>query len=138
MLNARGVLIDDCYNANPESMNAALLAFQHIETKSQKIAVLGDMLELRVNSPFCHRQLGRFLRKVPSLNHVILVGSMVQWTKRAAPVNVGLEIVPTWQEAIDRLERQLTHKDSVVLVKASNGVGLNNLVKKFTPTQTQQ
>ena len=37
----KGKIIHDCYNANPESMKAALLAFQKIETKAQKIAVLG-------------------------------------------------------------------------------------------------
>lgn len=47
-----GTIIDDCYNANPESMKAALLAFQKIDAKAEKIAVLGDMLELGVNSPF--------------------------------------------------------------------------------------
>jgi len=61
--DGRGTLINDCYNANPESMKAALLAFQQIETKSPKIAILGDMLGLGVNSPFWHRQVGRFLRK---------------------------------------------------------------------------
>src|SRR4030095_3745642 len=74
---ARGILINDCYNANPESMKAALLAFQQIETTSPKIAILGDMLGLGVNSPFWHRQVGRFLRKVPSLSKVILVGNLV-------------------------------------------------------------
>lgn len=122
-----GVVINDCYNASPESMKAALIAFQKYETKAQKIAVLGDMLELGVNSPFWHRQLGRFLRKVPSLNHVILVGSMVQWTKKTMPVNLTVEQVPTWQDALTALEKSLD-KDSVVLVKGSRGMGLKNLV----------
>ncbi len=67
-------MINDCYNANPESMKAALLAFQKMDTKAQKIAVLGDMLEFGVNSPFWHRQLGRFLRKVPSLKSCYFSG----------------------------------------------------------------
>ena len=36
----RGILINDCYNANPESMKAALLAFQQIETNDQKLLFL--------------------------------------------------------------------------------------------------
>ncbi len=35
-----GILINDCYNANPESMKESLLAFQHIQTNAQKIAVI--------------------------------------------------------------------------------------------------
>lgn len=127
----KGLLIDDCYNANPESMKAALAAFEKIESKGQKIAVLGDMLELGVNSPFWHRQIGRFLRKVPSLNHVILVGDLVKWTKATLPVNLSYELVENWQQARDSVEKKLT-KEAVILVKASLGVKLGNIVKELT------
>lgn len=127
----KGLIINDCYNANPESMKAALLALQNIQTSAQKIAILGDMLELGVNSPFWHRQLGRFLRKVPSLRQVILVGDMVKWTKKTAPVNVLVEMVPDWNAAVKLLESKLD-QESLVLVKGSNGVGLRNLVSAFT------
>jgi UDP-N-acetylmuramoyl-tripeptide--D-alanyl-D-alanine ligase len=112
-------------------MKAALLAFQKIQTKAQKIAILGDMLELGVNAPFWHRQLGRFLRKVPSLKHVILVGDMVKWTYKTVPVGITVDLVPTWKEAVDKLESQLA-QESVVLVKGSRGMALDNLVQKFT------
>lgn len=127
----KGRVIHDCYNANPESMKAALLAFQKIETQAQKIAILGDMLELGVNAPFWHRQLGRFLRKVPSLKHVILVGDMVKWTYKTVPVGITVDIVPTWKEAVEKLELQLA-QESVVLVKGSRGIALENLVRKIT------
>lgn len=123
----KGMIVNDCYNASPESMKAALIAFQKMETSGRKIAVLGDMLELGLNSPFWHRQIGRFLRKVPSLNQVILVGSMVQWTKKTLPMGVKATVVPTWQDAVKELEGML-EQESCVLVKGSNGVGLLNLV----------
>ena len=131
MKNNRGLMINDSYNANPESMKAALLAFEKMETHAQKVAVLGDMLELGVNSPFWHRQLGRFLRKVPSLKEVILVGNMVEWTKKTIPLGVRAEIVPTWEEAVQKLESKLSD-ENVVLVKGSNGVKLQNLVHHFS------
>ncbi len=130
----RGHLINDCYNANPESMKAALLAFQKIETPAQKIAVLGDMLELGIGTPFWHRQLGRFLRKVPSLKHLILVGEHVRWTKKTAPVHVTVTMVPSWQEAIQLLGERLD-QESLVLVKGSRGVGLSNLVTAVAEQQ---
>jgi UDP-N-acetylmuramoyl-tripeptide--D-alanyl-D-alanine ligase len=129
--NGKGILIDDCYNANPESVKAALLAFEHISTKAQKIAVIGDMLELGVNSPFWHRQIGRFLRKAPSLRKVVLVGSLVQWTKKTIPVGVTVEHVPTWQEAKEYLQKELVN-ESAVLVKGSLGMKLKNLVNELT------
>ncbi len=126
----KGILINDCYNASPESMKAALLAFEKVESKGQKIAVLGDMLELGVNSPFWHRQLGRFLRKVPSLHHVILVGDMVKWTKATVPVGITFEHVPSWKEAAEVLKKRLD-REAAILVKGSNGMQLANLVHEL-------
>ncbi len=128
--NGRGVMINDAYNANPESMKASLLAFQQIKTEARKIAVIGDMLELGINSPFWHRQIGRFLRKIPSLQHVILVGDLVKWTKKMIPVGLSHELVPSWKDAVDLLKQQL-NEDSVVLVKGSLGTGLKHLVEEF-------
>ena len=133
--NAKGILINDCTNANPESMKTSLLAFQQLDTQDQKIAVLGDMLELGVNSPFWHRQLGRFLRKVPSLQHVILVGKMVQWTKRTLPLGLTVDIVPTWEDAVNKLKERLD-KESAVLVKGSHTLGLSYLVEHVSERST--
>jgi UDP-N-acetylmuramoyl-tripeptide--D-alanyl-D-alanine ligase len=126
-----GILINDCYNANPESMKAALLAFQQIETQSPKIAILGDMLGLGVNSPFWHRQVGRFLRKVPSLNKVVLVGDLVSWVKKTAPVGLRVEVVSSWQQAAEKLVNEFDQKP-VILVKGSRSIGLDNLVEMIT------
>jgi UDP-N-acetylmuramoyl-tripeptide--D-alanyl-D-alanine ligase len=128
---AKGILINDCYNASPESMKAALLAFEKVESKGQKIAVLGDMLELGVNSPFWHRQLGRFLRKVPSLHHVVLVGELVKWTKATVPVGLTFEHVPHWQAATESIKKRLD-REAVILVKGSSALGLSSLVHELT------
>ncbi len=132
--SAKGIVINDCYNANPESMKTSLLAFQQLDTTDQKIAVLGDMLELGVNSPFWHRQLGRFLRKVPSLNHVILVGKMVEWTKQTLPFGLTVDIVPTWKEAIKALDERLD-KESTILVKGSRKLELSHVVDHIAERQ---
>lgn len=132
--HGKGTLINDCYNASPESMKAALLALEHMDSDAQKIAVLGDMLELGVNSPFWHRQLGRFLRKVPSLRKVVLVGDMVKWTRKTIPLGVHIEHVPSWQEAIKKLE-EIIKQDSLILVKGSRGMRLDNVVEHFAPKQ---
>ena len=89
------------------------------------------MLELGVNAPFWHRQIGRFLRKVKSLNHIILVGSLVEWTQKTLPVGISYDLVPDWQAAIEVLKRQLD-QNILVLVKGSNGMKLSNLVDAVT------
>jgi len=133
----KGVVINDCYNANPESTKASLLAFQHLNTKAQKVLVLGDMLELGVNSPFWHRQLGRFLRKVPSLRHVILVGDLVKWTKKTLPLGLTADVVSSWKEAEALLKDKLD-AESVVLIKGSRAMGLDNLVTSFVNAKKQK
>ncbi len=131
---SKGKMINDCYNASPESMKAALTAFNHYETRGEKIAVLGDMLELGANSPFWHRQLGRYLRKLPTIKRLILVGSHVEWTRKACPPSVVVEQAPNWQEAAKLLQSYL-QDETCVLVKGSLGMGLQNLVNSFTNTQ---
>jgi UDP-N-acetylmuramoyl-tripeptide--D-alanyl-D-alanine ligase len=128
----KGTIINDTYNANPESVKAALLAFEKIPvaTGARKIAVLGDMRGLGPNAPFWHRQIGRFLRKVQSLHQLILVGSEVAWTKKTAPLNLPIEVVQNWQEAVALLEKLM--KDQVlVLVKGSRSLHLENVVNTF-------
>lgn len=124
-----GYVIHDAYNASPESMKAALLTFSRLQTNARKIVVLGDMLELGVNSPFWHRQLGRVLRKMSSSHHIILVGSMVTWTRRTLPVGAYVDSVTTWQEALPLLEKKLAEEESIVLIKGSHGTGLYQLAE---------
>jgi UDP-N-acetylmuramoyl-tripeptide--D-alanyl-D-alanine ligase len=125
------MIIDDCYNANPESMKAALTAFNDLNASGKKIAVIGDMLELGVNTPFWHRQIGRFLRKTPSINYVILVGEHVAGIISTLPVNVSYDHVQTWNQAYDVLKEKMNVPVSV-LVKGSHGIQLHNMVKALT------
>jgi len=122
-----GVIINDSYNANPESVKAGLLAFDAYETDKNKILVLGDMLELGSDSAFWHRQIGRFLRKISGIKHIILVGSMIQWIKKIAPLGVSIESFENWKEALP-VVKEITNKNTITFIKASKSVGLQNLV----------
>ena len=130
----KGILIDDCYNASPESMKAALLAFESEKSFGKKIAVLGDMLELGENSSFWHRQIGRFLRRVPTVKHFILVGDQVKWIEKTAPHGITIEKVASWEDAVSKLSATL-EDHAVVLVKGSRGMQLQNVVAKFVDKQ---
>jgi UDP-N-acetylmuramoyl-tripeptide--D-alanyl-D-alanine ligase len=130
--NNKGILINDTYNANPESVKAALATFEGIESNAKKIVVLGDMKGLGQHyAPFWHRQIGRFLRKVHSLKKLILVGTDVQWTKRTLPMELPVNMVSSWQEAVEALQKDLD-TESLVLVKGSRSLHLENLVNEFT------
>lgn len=130
-MKSGGILIDDCYNANPESMKSALLAFQQVKTDAKKVVVLGDMLGLGSNAPFWHRQIGRFLRKISSVRRVILVGKQVSWIQKTAPIGVVVDRVDHWNDAVALLNAEVSSQ-TVMLVKGSHDVGLQNLVKALT------
>ncbi len=122
-----GLFINDSYNANPESVKAGLLAFDAYESDLSRIVVLGDMLELGADGPFWHRQIGRFLRKISGIKHLVLVGSMVQWTKKTAPLGLSIESYENWQQALPAI-KNLTNEKTITFVKASRGVGLQNII----------
>ncbi|MCL5436554.1 MAG: UDP-N-acetylmuramoyl-tripeptide--D-alanyl-D-alanine ligase [Candidatus Dependentiae bacterium] len=130
---AAGTIIDDAYNANPESVREALLAFERLELPGRKIAVIGDMLGLGASAPFWHRQLGRLFRKAPSVERVILVGEWVRSAEKTMPRWVNCQLVEHWQDAETLLENILAHESpSAILVKASRDVGLQKLVSRLS------
>ncbi|MCX5923073.1 MAG: UDP-N-acetylmuramoyl-tripeptide--D-alanyl-D-alanine ligase [Candidatus Dependentiae bacterium] len=125
------MIIHDGYNSNPESVKASLAAFEKYQTDKKKIVVLGDMLELGAESPFWHRQLGRLLHKVSDVNHVILIGKEIEWTKKSLPIGMKSSLFATIDDAFDSLKNMLLQKDKVFLFKASNSIKFSDLIKKL-------
>ena len=130
-LASGGILINDCYNSNPESIKAGIVAFNAYETDKRKIVVLGDMLELGIDSSFWHRQAGRLLHKFSGIYHVVLIGNMVQWTQKTLPIGCQSTHFEKWEDAQEFLKK-LDTKDSIFYFKGSNGTGLHKLVTTFS------
>ncbi|HJM68348.1 MAG TPA: UDP-N-acetylmuramoyl-tripeptide--D-alanyl-D-alanine ligase [Candidatus Babeliales bacterium] len=130
----KGIIINDCYNANPESMKMALLAFDKLDTPHEKIAVIGDMLELGIDGSFWHRKLGRFLRKTPSIKRVIFVGTHVKLAQESLPAGIKSDLVKTAGEALKLLKKRMK-EPLAVFVKASNAVGLSLIVDEIAEKQ---
>jgi UDP-N-acetylmuramoyl-tripeptide--D-alanyl-D-alanine ligase len=152
-----GTIISDCYNANPESMKAAILAFDKMVSTGKKIAVIGDMLELGHREIYWHRNLGKLLNKASSIKSIILVGNLVRYTQGMISSGVDIVRVKDWQEAEQVLKTQISHTSgtlvskaamsktlasktcaskqsncqALVLVKASHGISLDKLVSRL-------
>jgi UDP-N-acetylmuramoyl-tripeptide--D-alanyl-D-alanine ligase len=127
-LLAGGVtLIDDAYNANPMSMRAALDALAATESSGRRIAVLGDMLELGPTAERYHREIGRHAAGIADVLIAVgpLAASMADEfageAHRAADAATAAELLP-----------ELLRAGDVVLVKASNGVGLKLVCETLT------
>lgn len=118
------LIINDAYNANPESMTAALQALAGLTDPARAVAVLGTMLELGEASEDAHQTIGRLARDL-GIGRVIAVGSSGPAIARGA-ADIA-EVAATTDEAIRTLVASL-RPEQVVLVKASRGERLERVV----------
>lgn len=127
---ASGVrVLDDCYNANADSMLAALETLAALPVAGRRVAVLGDMAELGSHSEAMHREVGAAAARV-GLAEVLIIGSNAHHTADAAQRG-GLKsvtIAVSVEDAVKRLLDVLAPGDAV-LVKASRSARLERLVE---------
>jgi len=117
---SKNTVIADCYNANPTSTMESLISFNQIES-SQKLVILGDMLELGASSEVEHQAIVDYLES-KSLK-AILVGKCYQKTKSGfTTFKDTLQLIPYLKQ--DGLE------NSLVLLKGSRGIKLEMLLEE--------
>jgi UDP-N-acetylmuramoyl-tripeptide--D-alanyl-D-alanine ligase len=123
--------INDCYNANPASMEAALQLLAQWSPARERIAVLGDMLELGSETGRLHRELGRFLA-TQGLSRLIACGvlgrDIAEGARQGGMAGSQIDEVSDAAAAADHLKKILRHGD-VVLVKASRGMKMERVVQ---------
>ena len=119
-------ILDDSYNANPQSMRAAIsvLADSH---STWKAAVLGDMLELGPFAPALHTEVGECLGR-EKIDCLIAVGEMSAYIAQGAQ-DSGVPQVHHCpdKEGAKALLEQIIRPDSTILVKASRGMQMEEL-----------
>jgi UDP-N-acetylmuramoyl-tripeptide--D-alanyl-D-alanine ligase len=130
-------VINDAYNANPDSMRAALAALATMARGRRGFAVLGYMTELGDDAERLHEDVGA-AAAAADLAGLIVVG------EDAAPILVGAKSAPSWQgepvwvpdaaAAVRAARDRLRHGD-VVLVKASHSIGLEQVALALTGEQ---
>lgn len=124
-------VIDDCYNANPVSMKAALELLDMADT--MKVAVLGDMFELGANSDELHREVGRYAA-ASGADKVLCVGENARFIYETASEAAGKTVLyfETREQLMDALRErsgELLPDGCTVLVKASHGMKFAEVVK---------
>ncbi len=128
VLRGRVTVYSDCYNANPESMAAAIRNFSGQDGSGRTVFILGDMKELGRFSQKEHEDLGRIIaEKNPDLT--LLFGPEMQWTFKSAgsvlPEN-RLFWTDDWSDFVE-LVQQSVEQDDVVLLKGSRSLELERL-----------
>ena len=124
------LLIDESYNANPASMAATLKSLGAETDASRRIAVLGPMRELGEHADDLHAGLAEPIMAA-KVDRLILIGEDMAPLVSALGGQMAVDRAATVDEATDLLLDMLRAGD-VVLVKASNSVGLARLVDRVT------
>ena len=123
-------ILDDSYNANPQSMRAAIsvLADTH---SSWKVAILGDMFELGPYAPALHAGVGDYLGK-RGIDCLVAVGKLSEHMAQGAR-EAGVPMVYSCadKEAAKVVLPQVVRPDSTILVKASRGMALEELTAQL-------
>ena len=128
----RGVqFIDDSYNANPESMKAALHTLVELDADGKRIAVLGEMRELGEESARGHREVGETAAEL-GVDQLIAIGDMAAVIAEAAR-NAGLQntsIARSTSEAAELLG-EIAASGDLVLVKGSRAARTERVIEAF-------
>jgi len=119
-------IIDDAYNASPESMLAAFETLAEAPRRGRLLAVLGEMRELGALSEEAHRRVGQ--RAAEVFDAVCVVEGE---QARVMAESAGAELVPDRAAAAEWVRRNASEGDRV-LIKASHGVRLDLLVEELT------
>jgi UDP-N-acetylmuramyl pentapeptide synthase len=130
--------IDDSYNANPDSMKAALRTLIELDADGKRIAVLGQMGELGVESERGHREVGEAAATL-QVDHLIAIGEMGKIIAQAAR-DAGLgktAAVRSTSEAAELLA-QLAEPGDLVLVKGSRSARTEQVIEEFAKHQTTE
>jgi len=135
----RGIgLINDAYNANPASMAAALKALAQLPRRGEKVAILGDMLELGGASRKSHRELGREVAR-RRVDRLYLLGREAGHVKEGALLGGMAEervIVGKGHEEIAETLRGHVKRGDWLLFKGSRAMNMERVLTAFQKRET--
>lgn len=124
-------VINDAYNANPDSMKASLATFGAMACTGKRIAVLGDMGELGLFAGSLHKRVGKFAAQ-ENIDLLVCVGDLARdiakGAKAAGMDEQKIVCVDTREDALREVKTALL-PGSVVLVKASHFMELNRVAE---------
>jgi UDP-N-acetylmuramoyl-tripeptide--D-alanyl-D-alanine ligase len=132
IISHKGIkIINDAYNASPNSMQAALSVLEELAYNTRSIAVLGDMLEMGEMSQQLHYSVGKFAAD-KKVEYIITVGpysrDICQAIKDAGNKASRLISFDTTDEAVDYLLGVVKTGD-YILVKGSRGMKMEKIVE---------
>lgn len=132
LMYGQTAIINDAYNASPTSMNAAIETIATLDGFTNKVVVLGDMYELGQQERLLHASVGKKIA-LP-VSHAILVGGKGRYIADGiVDPTVQVQFADTVEDAA-RLLQPLLGKQTVVLLKASRGLALEQIFTYLNET----
>ena len=129
-------LIDDAYNANPTSMKAGLSSLKNIQTTGRRIAVLGEMAELGINSKQYHQDLAEVI-KTSKIDLVFASGEGMTHLYEALPSHVQGACELTAQNLLSHVINSLAANDTV-FIKGSKSSKISTIANYLLNTSNPQ
>lgn len=120
-------LINDTYNANPDSMKSSLDILDKINSRNKKIAVLGDMFELGSESKVKHLELSTFINKT-KVHEVYSIGKMMKLMNQKLNGKTKVHQHFVDRDSLKSFLEKLNINNSAVLVKGSRGMKMEEFV----------
>ena len=121
-----GLLVNDCYNANPVSMRAALQLLADRAEGRRRVAILGDMAELGPAGPSYHREVGAAAAEL-GVDVLVAIGPLARGYLDGAQGVATVRWTPSLEEGLAAVGEVVAPGDCV-LVKASRAMGLEVVV----------
>jgi UDP-N-acetylmuramyl pentapeptide synthase len=118
-------ILNDTYNANPESTFAALHTLTSMRTRGKRIAVLGDMLELGAQSAEEHARVGRAVAAA-GVDYLLTFGTWAQHIQRAAEMATAVHY--DQQNVLAEYLLELVTPGDLVLLKGSRSMKMENIL----------
>lgn len=131
----KSIIIDDTYNASPIAVKKALSTLDIVNCEGNKIAILGDMLEIGRFSHSEHEKIGEIVASL-KLDYLVTVGIRAEDIGKIANENgmakKRIFILKDYKEAQKVMKKLILEKEgSVILAKGSQGVRLEKVVKEM-------
>lgn len=121
------ILIDDTYNANPDSTKAAIELAGRIKSFKRKILILGDMLELGSRAIKLHESLKDIIIK-SGIDEVYTIGTMMKYlNKKLAQTKLNTKHFTSTKQ-LEYFINEMSIENSVILVKGSRGMRMEGFV----------
>lgn len=137
VVKGKYTIVQDCYNANPDSMEKAVEFISSITSPNKKILVLGDMLELGDASVQEHRKIG-LAASESGAALVVFIGQEMENGYEALveknPNLVAVFVSGKTDESIEKAVEEIcsvAEAGDIILIKASRGMGLERITEKL-------